>query len=242
MKKLSDESLINPHLTTITPTPTVPVPSVIDQTVKTNTTKKTRKKRTSNRKNNFPFTFLVDFGLYGDSGIRLPDGRYPQEFDWIYSRKALERFHVPGTYRDINEDEKHFKLKSLVHDYIYENYYLENECKFFVTTELKQVNNCFWSYIDGKMPVYFTLDVCVIRENDCQVFAIEIDGPEHYTKTGMMKADIRDEWLKDRYGLLTWRIDKADDDINYKKLDRFISQLAVENPNSSRRKRYPTRN
>jgi hypothetical protein len=102
-----------------------------------------------------------------------------------------------------------------------------------VTTELEQKGQCFYSYIDGKIPVFFTLDICVIRESDYQVFCIEVDGPEHYTRTGMMKAEIRDTWLYDRYGVLTHRVDKEDVDcINYKKIDKFLLSPTVENPRS----------
>lgn len=182
------------------------------------------------KKSNFGNQFLIDFRLFDHY-------EYGSKGPWKLTKKALDLFHTPVTYHgETEEGEDHYRLKSLVHDYIYENYYLENECKFLVTTELKQINNPFFSYIDGKIPVYFTLDVCVIRENDCQVFDIEIDGAEHRTRGGMMKADIRDEWLKDRYGMLTWRIDSSDKDINYKKLDKFISQPVVENPRKQKKK------
>jgi hypothetical protein len=192
----------------------------------------TKKRKTSN----FGNQFLIDFRLQRPTNLKLNNGKYPLATDWLYSKSVLERFHQPVTYKNPNGSEgpKHYGLKQMVHDYIYENYYLNNGCKFLVTTELEQKNNNFWSYIDGKKPVYFTLDVCVIRESDCQVFDIEIDGPEHYTRGGMMKADIRDTWLLDRYGVLTYRIDQADDEPNYKQIDKFISQPAVVNT----RKRY----
>jgi hypothetical protein len=180
---------------------------------------------------NFGNDFLIDFKLsYGNH--RLADGTWPINYAWIYSNKALERFHLPTTNSNPNGNEgpKHFGLKKMVHDYIYDNYYLENGCKYRVTTELEQKSNCFYSYIDGKIPVFFTMDICVIRDSDYQVFDIEIDGPEHYTRGGIMKAEIRDEWLLDRYGVLTYRIDLADDEPNYKQIDKFISQPAVENP------------
>ena len=201
------------------------------------------KKRTSN----FGNAFLKDFRLFIGSNNQLtkkePDSGkinwiYPS--DWIYSKSALARFHLPITNPNPHgsEDEKHFKTKMLIHDYIYENYYMNNECKYMVTTELEQKNNCFYSYIDGKIPVFFTLDICVIRESDFQVFDIEVDGPEHYSRKGRMKAEIRDEWLKDRYGVLTLRIDKSDVDcINYSKIDKFISQPTVENPRDKKKKK-----
>ena len=161
--------------------------------------------------------------------------------EWIYNPKALERFHAPVTYRDDHEDHNHYKLKSLIHDYIYENYYLENECKYYVTTELKQQNTTFYSYMGGKIPIFYTLDICIIRDSDYQVFNIEVDGPEHYSRGGLLKADIRDSCLLDRYGVLTLRIDKADVDcLNYKKIDKFISQPAVENPRKVRGKKKVT--
>jgi hypothetical protein len=185
------------------------------------------KRKTSN----FGNKFLIDFKLHKGNN-HFKDGFKPAGYEWIYSQEALERFHLPITYKnpDGPEDSKHYGLKQVVHDYIYDNYYLQNGCKFLVTTELKQKNNNFWSYIDGKQPVFFTLDICVIRESDCQVFDIEIDGPEHYSRGGMMKAEIRDTWLLDRYGVLTYRIDKADDEPNYKKIDKFITSPTVQNP------------
>lgn len=195
---------------------------------------KTRKEKRLNNNSQFNNDFLIDFRLIQSNRTELKGKYWRSTTDWVYSQKALDRFHQPVTFKNPNpngsEGPKHYGLKQLVHDYIYENYYLENECKFLVTTELEQKNSPFYSYMDGKIPVYFTLDVCVIRESDHQVFDIEIDGPEHYTKKGMMKADIRDEWLKDRYGVLTYRIDEADDEPNYKKIDKFISQPAVKNP------------
>lgn len=203
------------------------------------------KRRTSN----FGNLFLKDFRLFIGSNNQLskkePDGKinwvYPS--DWIYSKTALARFHLPITNKNPHgsEDEKHFKTKMLIHDYIYENYYMNNECKYMVTTELEQKNNCFYSYIDGEIPVYFTLDICIIRESDFQVFVIEVDGPEHYTRRGRMKAEIRDEWLLDRYGALTMRIDKDDVDcINYSKIDKFISQPTVENPRDKKKRNNVT--
>lgn len=181
--------------------------------------------------NNFSNDFLKDFRLLHTK----PYDVNKPGIGWTYSKKTLERFHIPVAYKNPNENgsegPKHYKLKSLVHGYIYENYYLENECKFLVTTELEQKNNPFFSYIDGKIPVFFTLDVCVIRENDHQVFDIEIDGPEHYTRRGLMKADIRDEWLKDRYGIITYRIDRNDEEPNYKEIDELLTKSpTVENP------------
>lgn len=226
MKKPSDKSL-PPSITTNPTNQTAPVPTATETVTKTNTG------TTKRKKSNFGNQFLKDFKLHY-TNRKFPDGAYTAGYEWVYSKEALERFHLPITYRNPNpngsEGPKHYGLKQMVHDYIYENYYLENECKFLVTTELEQKENNFWSYIDGKKPVYFTLDVCVIRDSDCQVFDIEIDGPEHYTRGGMMKAEIRDEWLLDRYGVLTYRIDEADDEPNYKQIDKFISQPAVLNP------------
>ena len=202
------------------------------------TTKKKKKTTTTEKKKkNFKNDFLTDFRLIQSSKVKLEDGRYQNAYDWIYSKQALERFHTSTVFSSPNgtEGPKHSRLKGLVYAYIYENYYLENECKFLVTTELEQKSNPFYSYIDGKIPVFFTMDICVIRDTDNQVFDIEIDGPEHYTKGGMMKAEIRDEWLKDRYGVLTYRIDMADDEPNYKRIDEFISQPAVQNPNKSKK-------
>jgi hypothetical protein len=196
-------------------------------TEKKDTTKTTRKKTS-----NFSNDFLKDFKL---------SGNYNNNNDWVYNKKALERFHEPVTYTDDHEDHNHYKLKSLIHDYIYENYYLENECKYLVTTELKQQNTTFYSYMGGKIPIFYTLDICVIRDSDYQVFDIEVDGPEHYSRGGLLKADIRDSCLLDRYGVLTLRIDKADVDcLNYKKIDKFISQPAVENPRRVRGKKKVT--
>jgi hypothetical protein len=195
----------------------------------------TKKRKTSS----FGNDFLKDFKLHYEDRV-LRDGiRYNTTREWIYSDKALERFHLPITYKNPNpngnEGTKHYGLKQMVHDYIYDNYYLGNGCKFLVTTELEQKENPFWSYIDGKKPVFFTLDICVIRESDFQVFDIEIDGPEHYTRGGLMKGEIRDEWLLDRYGVLTYRIDQADDEPNYKQIDKFISKPAVLNPRSRKK-------
>lgn len=188
----------------------------------------TKKKKTSD---NFDNQFLIDFRLHPGEHP-MDNGKIIRDYEWIFSKKAAERFHTPVTYSNPHgpEDRKHYLLKTLVHDYIYDNYYLENECRFFVTSELEQKSNCFWSHLDGRIPVFFTLDICIIREDDWQVFNVEIDGPEHYTRGGIMKADIRDTWLNDRYGVLTLRIDKNDDTINYKRLDKFINSPAVPNP------------
>ena len=154
--------------------------------------------------------FFLDF--------RLTD-EYVHSLSWKFSKKALDLFHNTITFRspEGNEGPKHYGLKQKVHDYIYDNFYLYY-CKFFVTTELAQKNNPFFSYIDGKQPMFYTLDICVIREKDRQVFDIEIDGREH----GRLKDEIRDNWLKDRYGIETMRIDENDKEINYKKLHKFI--------------------
>ena len=232
MKKRSDRSLPRSMDTKQDNITNVPVPSATE--VKKTNTGTMKGKRKSNT-NEFGNDFLIDFKLFHGK-LKLEDGTWPKGNEWIYSKKAIERFHQPVTYKSPNGSEgpKHYGLKQVVHDYIYDNYYLQNGCKFLVTTELEQKNNPFYSYIDGKIPVFFTMDICVIRESDCQVFDIEIDGPEHYTRGGMMKAEIRDEWLLDRYGVLTYRIDQADDEPNYKKIDKFISQPVVLNS----RKRY----
>ncbi len=232
MEKPSEESLINND-------PTAPVPTASETITKKKaiTTTVGGKKRTSNFSNDF----LVDFKLFIGNPLlkNRVDGKWVSKTDWVYSKTALERFHLPIIYPNPHgsEDDNHFRTKMLIHDYIYDNYYMDNECKFMVTTELEQRNNCFYSYIDGKIPVFFTLDICIIRESDYQVFDIEVDGPEHRTRRGMMKAEIRDSWLFDRYGVLTYRVDKNDVDcINYKKIDKFISQPAVENPRSKKKK------
>ena len=236
MKKRSDKSLPRSMDTTNNPPPpitNVPAPSATE--VKKMNTGTMKGKRKSNT-NEFGNDFLIDFKLFHGK-LKLDDGTWPKGNEWIYSKKAIERFHQPVTYKSPNGSEgpKHYGLKQVVHDYIYDNYYLQNGCKFLVTTELEQKNNPFYSYIDGKIPVFFTMDICVIRESDRQVFNIEIDGPEHYTRGGMMKAEIRDEWLLDRYGVLTYRIDQADDEPNYKKIDKFITTSpTVKNT----RKRY----
>lgn len=240
MEKPSEESLPINHM--ITNTHPAPVP-----TAETDMTKKKVTTTTKRRTSNFGNSFLKDFRLFIGSGGISKEYNNTRIFntDWTYSKYARERFHSPITYGNPNPDgsegEDHFKLKTLIHDYIYENYYLENECKYLVTTELEQKINPFYSYIDGKIPVFFTMDICIIRDNDYQVFDIEIDGPEHYSRGGMMKAEIRDEWLKDRYGVLTMRVDRNDVDcFNYKKLDKFISQPAVENPRGRKKKKYIT--
>src|SRR6476620_6314174 len=156
MKKRSDKSL--PHsMDTVNNNPdnitNARAPSVTGTQKKMDTGMTGKRKKTSNFGNNF----LVDFRLFHGK-TRLEDGTLPKGNEWIYSKTALERFHQPVTYKNPNpngsEGPKHYGLKQMVHDYIYENYYIENGCKFLVTTELEQKNNNFWSYIDGKKPVF----------------------------------------------------------------------------------------
>lgn len=144
----------------------------------------------------------------------------PHHKKWNFSQEALELFHKPITYhnREGNEGPKHYGLKQMVHDYIYDNYYLNGDCKFLVTTELEQKDTPFKSYMDGKQSLHYTLDVCIIRVKDRKVFCVEIDGREH----GRLKDKIRDSWLKDRYDIDTYRIDENDETINYGRLNRFI--------------------
>jgi hypothetical protein len=184
---------------------------------------------TNSKKTNFDNSFLYDFGLldsYGDE----------RSHTWVYDKKAQERFHIPITYMSKDEEgTKHYRLKQQAHDYVYENYYLNNECKFFVTTELEQVNRPFISYIDGEEKVFYTMDVCVIRFDDNQIFNIEIDGREHLTPGNMMRDERRHRWLNDRYGVLTHRIDYNEyDNVNFKDIDKFISQPAAINQNYNR--------
>ena len=80
-----------------------------------------KKRKTSN----FGNDFLKDFRLHY-TNEKFPDGTYAAGYEWVYSQKALERFHLPITYKSPNGSEgpKHYGLKQMVHDYIYENYYL----------------------------------------------------------------------------------------------------------------------
>lgn len=183
-------------------------------------------------KSNFNDSFLHDFGLYGAK--RDYTGGFIS-YNWKFTKKALDRFHLPITYhnQDGPESDLHYSFKQKVHDYIYEDYYLSDGCKFYVTSELEQVMNPFNSYIDGEKKVFYTLDVCAIRQKDNQVFDFEIDtGSEHYTQRGMMKADLRDRLLNNRYGIYTMRIDPSSEgkDINRKKIDKFLEQPACKNP------------
>lgn len=191
-------------------------------------------------KSNFDDSFLHDFGLHGAkkdyTGGHLT-------YIWKYTQKAKDRFHLPITYHNQNgpESDLHYSFKQKVHDHIYENYYLStDDCKFYVTSELEQVRNPFNSYIDGEQKVFYTLDVCAIRQKDNQVFDFEIDtGTEHYTQRGMMKADLRDRLLNNRYGIYTMRIDPFEEgkDINRKKIDKFLEQPACKNPHYDIEKR-----
>ena len=172
---------------------------------------------------NFPTDFLGDFQL----------GRHHKEttlFHWEFYKKALERFHLPITYMELdgNEDGIHYGKKQTVHDYIYETYYLNDGCKFYVTTELKQILNPFQALLveNGEEKVYYKLDICAIRLKDHQVFDIEIDGPEHGTDRAMLKDRMRDRLLNWRYGIFTLRFDKFDE-INFKKIDDFLNQPAM---------------
>lgn len=186
----------------------------------------------------FSSLFLHDFDLLdikaaGGSSLK-PSYRYK----WVYNKKAQERFHLPICFRrevdNDPEDEKHFGLKKKVHDYIYENFYLANECKFLTTTELQQKHNPFKSHMDSTDEIiFYTLDVCAIRTKDNQVFDFEIDGKEHYTSAGMRKGKTRDAWLRDRYGIITLRIDKNEAEPPYKKINDLLinSEYVKKIPN-----------
>ena len=194
-------------------------------------------------KSNFDDSFLHDFGLHG-AQKHYTGGEI--SYVWKFNKKALERFHLPITYRNKNgpESDRHYIFKQKIHDYIYEQYYLSEGCKFYVTTELEQVRNPFLSHINQdettklipydstERPVMFTLDVCAIRVKDNQVFDFEIDtGNEHHTQVGMRNSETRDRWLKHRYGILTMRIDPNEIyDIDRKEIDRFLAQPACKNP------------
>jgi hypothetical protein len=170
---------------------------------------------------NFPMDFLVDFGLgMSSGGYRF--------FDWKFSERAKERFHLPITYMDLDgaEGPDHYQQKQRVHDYIYEAYYLEGDCQYFVTTELQQIKMPFKARTDGKEKIFYKLDICVIRAKDHQVFDIEIDGYEHRkSNEAIIKDRVRDELLNFRYGIYTLRLDK-DEPINYKKIDEFLKKPA----------------
>lgn len=175
----------------------------------------------------FSSQFLFDFNLLDNVGAGTSTRRISRRYKWVYHKKALERFHLPTCYRRVvdndSEGDDHFRLKQLTHAYIYENFYMNNECKFLVTTELEQIYNPFTSHLESdKEIIYYTLDVCAIRTKDNQVFDFEIDGKEHYTKIGIMKGRIRDAWLKDRYGAITLRIDKAEKEPPYKKINDLL--------------------
>ena len=178
------------------------------------------------KKTNFNNSFLFDFGLV-DNPYSLD-----RSYIWTYGINAQQRFHLPITYMNAGkESPQHYKLKQQAHDYVYENYYMnECECKYFVTSELEQIESPFKSYIDGAEKVFYTMDVCVIRFSDNQVFDIEIDGVDHYTRGNLMRDERRDLWLKERYGILTHRIDYNEyDNVNFKDIDKFISQPACIN-------------
>ena len=127
---------------------------------------------------------------------------------------------------DGNEDKIHYGKKQTIHDYIYETYYLStDDCKFYVTTELRQMETPFKALLveNGAEKVFYKLDICAIRLKDHQVFDIEIDGYEHGTERGMLKDRMRDKLLAFRYGIFTLRLDKYEE-INFKKLDEFLNQ------------------
>jgi len=161
---------------------------------------------------NFTRGFLRDFGI----------GDECKEF----YKEAKERFHLPITFHELDghEEYDHYHKKQLVHDYIYETYYLNNGCKYLVTTELQQEHRPFESRIDGEEKVLYKLDICVIKPSQQKIFDIEIDGKEHFTKKGMYKDSLRDQWLASRYNnFKTLRIDK-NDEIPYKQIDKFLAQ------------------
>lgn len=181
-----------------------------------------RKKRNQQYNSNFPIDFIEDFDL----GYRGNTDR----FNWKLHDKAKRRFHAPVTYMDLNGDEgiDHYSQKRLVHDYIYENYYLTDECKFYVTSELEQVDKPFKARTDGKEKIFYKLDVLVLRASDHQLFDIEIDGPEHRkSNEAILKDRVRDELLEFRYGIYTLRFDR-DEPINYRKIDEFLKKDAKE--------------
>ena len=171
---------------------------------------------------NFPTNFLGDFQI----------GRHSEllGFHWQFHKKAEQRFHLPITYMELdgNEDGIHYGKKQAVHDYIYETYYLNDDCKFYVTTELRQMENPFKALLveNGEEKVFYKLDVCAIRLKDHQVFDIEIDGPEHGTVRRMLADRMRDKLLNFRYGIFTLRLNKFEE-INFKQIDKFLNQPAM---------------
>lgn len=139
-------------------------------------------------------------------------------------------FHLPITYMETDgyEDARHYGQKQKLHDYIYETYYLTNGCKFYVTTELRQMRSPFKALLveDGAKKIRYKLDVCAIRIKDNQIFDFEIDGNEHTTQSRMMRDAVRDRLLNYRYGIYTMRIPKFEE-INFKKVDKFLNQPAM---------------
>lgn len=127
---------------------------------------------------------------------------------------------------DGHEDKVHYGQKQKLHDYIYETYYLNNECKYYVTTELRQIHSPFKALLveNGEDKIHYKLDVCAIRVKDNQIFDFEVDGPEHTTQSRMMRDAVRDRLLNYRYGVYTMRIGKFDEQINFKKIDKFLKQ------------------
>lgn len=163
-----------------------------------------------NRKpNSFNLSFLYDFDL-GDAHKQL-------------FKKTIKIFHNPivKSCNGGGEGLKHFSLKKNIAHHIYFNYYLQDK-KFYVTTELEQKYNPFISYMNNR-EIFFTLDICVLRMKDAQVFDIEIDGKEHQSAIGMMKARYRDAVLEDRYKIKTMRIDSEEKEPPYKEIIEFLN-------------------
>lgn len=72
----------------------------------------------------------------------------------------------------------------------------------------------------------YIIDFC-IETTDGRRFAIELDGPQHYTKKGKKADKIRDKYLLSEHQIYTFRFPNPR---NKKELDYIVSRILASNP------------
>ena len=154
--------------------------------------------------------FLYDFGLNNQRSIELDVKRGKRVYDTVHMDKG--------------EGKTHFKVKTDFFNMIKEKY--SHQKIFFITTELQQLYNPFYSELYDQ-DIKYKLDICVVffhKTRNPVVLDVEIDGKEHYTERGRWKAEVRDDWMKERYNVDTFRVDQFDPSPN-KFMQDFCSRI-----------------
>ena len=140
--------------------------------------------------------FLDDFGL---------DNRR-------HINRLLKKDYFSTVKRMDGEGDDHYELKCNVIDYIKLNFKHKD---LYVFNELEQLYNPFICEYNRSIERFkqFTLDICVIyfsHNRKFNILDIEIDGENHYKQKQMIKDEVRDVLMKDRYHVHTERIDVSD--------------------------------